>query len=381
MKNLRGAFCAAVIACMAACTSPTPQAFTTLSGLRYADFDTVVDGRENELFVLTNPSGMEVCVTNYGARIVSIMVPDRTGTMRDVVLGFDSIADYLNYPNNFGATIGRFANRIAKGRFQLDGQTIQLPLNDKGNTLHGGPNGWYTRMFEGEQADSSTVTLSLVSLDGDENFPGTVKASVTYTLTPDNALQITYEATTDKKTVINMTNHSYFNLSGDPSRPVTDQLLYINADRFTPIDSLAIPTGDPLPVSGTPLDFTVAKPIDSALVRTDCEAIRNGIGVDHNFVLNTGGDLKTLAASVTSPSSGIVLEVYTDEPGLQVYSGNYLDGSQVGKKGVAYGYRTAICLESQHFPDSPNHPDWPSVVLEPGQTYRSQCIYRFSVQP
>ncbi len=370
----------AVLSGLVACQTPT-QPFTTLSGLRYADFDTVVDGVENELYVLTNASGMEVCITNYGARIVSIMVPDRTGTLQDVVLGFDSIADYLNYPNNFGATIGRYANRIAKGRFELDGKTIQLPLNDKGNTLHGGPNGWYTRMFRGEQTDSSTVTLNLVSLDGDENFPGTVKASVTYTVTPDNGLLISYQATTDQKTIINMTNHSYFNLSGDPSRPVTDQLLYVNADRFTPIDSLAIPNGEPVAVAGTPMDFTVAKPIDSALVRTDYEAIRNGIGIDHNYLLNAPGDMNTVAASLFSPTSGIKMEVFTDEPGLQVYSGNYLDGTQIGKKGIPYAYRTAMCLESQHFPDSPNHPEWPSVVLEPGETYQSQCLYRFSVEP
>ena len=380
MKLFCWLFYLAGAACFAACQTPV-QPYTTLSGLRYADFDTVIDGVENELFVLTNPAGMEVCVTNYGARVVSIMVPDRTGTMRDVVLGFDSIADYLNYPNNFGATIGRYANRIDKGRFELDGQTIQLPVNDNGNTLHGGPNGWYTRMFRGEQTDSSSVTLHLVSLDGDENFPGTVKASVTYTVTPDNALQITYQATTDKKTVINMTNHSYFNLSGDPSRPATDHWLYVDADRFTPIDSLAIPNGEPMDVAGTPMDFTTAKPIDSALVRTDYEAIRNGIGVDHNYLLNTPGDMETVAASLLSPTSGIQLEVFTDEPGLQVYSGNYLDGTQTGKKGIAYAYRTAVCLESQHFPDSPNHPNWPSVILEPGQTYQSHCIYRFSVQP
>ena len=380
MKNLRVTALALLAACLCACGSSRPEPLKTLSGLRQADFDTVVDGKQTELYVLTNASGMEVCVSNYGARIVSIMVPDRTGSMKDVVLGFDSIADYLSHSNNFGATIGRYANRIANGRFVLDGQTIQLPQNDHGHTLHGGPNGWDTRIFDGVQPDSSSVTLSLVSVDGDANFPGTVKASVTYTVTPDNALDITYQATTDQKTIINMTNHSYFNLSGDPSRPATDHLLYVNATAISPIDSLAIPLAGPMDVAGTPLDFTTARPIASVIDMTEFEQIRNGIGIDHNYILNTGGDVRTLAATLVSPASGIELEVFTNEPGLQVYTGNYLDGSVVGKKGIAYQYRSAVCLESQHFPDSPNRPQWPSVVLEPGQTYHSQCVYRFSVQ-
>ena len=368
----------AAVAGLLACT-PQPKDEITASGLKRSDFQAEVDGKKTDLYRLANASGMEVCVTNYGGRVVSVLAPGKGGAMYDVVLGFDSIADYLKHPSNYGATIGRYANRIAKGRFAIDNDTIQLELNDHGNTLHGGLRGWADRVFDAAQPDSSTLVLTYVSPDGESCFPGTVQAQVTYKLTDDNALDISYTATTDQKTIINLTNHSYFNLSGDPSTKITDHTLWIAADSITPIDSLAIPIGDPIAVKGSPFDFTSPKPVGQALDSTDCVQIRNGIGYDHNWVLNTGGDITKPAARLISPATGIVLEVFTTEPGLQVYSGNYQNGSHVGKRGITYPYRGAICLESQHAPDSPNHPSWPSVLLNPGQPYQSRCIYQFSV--
>jgi aldose 1-epimerase len=285
----------------------------------------------------------------------------------------------VNIDNNFGAAIGRYGNRIGGGRFTLGGETYQLPLNNNGHTLHGGPGGWHTKVFEANQTSPASMELTLVSPDGDQNFPGTVTAKITYTLTGDNAIDIKYSATTDKTTVINLTNHSYFNLSGDGSRPVTDNILWIASDGFTPVDATLMTTGEIAPVAGTPMDFTSPKPIGRDIDATDFEQLKNGNGYDHNWVLNTGGDISKPAARVVSPTSGIALEVFTSEPGIQVYTGNFLDGSVAGKGGVAYPYRSAVCLETQHYPDSPNKPEWPSVVVEPGQTYRSECIYKLSV--
>lgn len=378
MKTVRLALLSLLAATLISCGSKS-DTDPTLSGLKPADFRGSVGGKPTALYVLTNASGMEVCVTNYGARLVSVMVPDRTGQLRDVILGYQSLDDYLKYGNNFGATIGRYANRIANGCFELDGVVYNLPTNDHGHTLHGGPEGWDRQVWEVVNCDSSAITLGLLSPDGDMGFPGAVRTEVTYALTPDNAIDIRYEATTDKTTVINLTNHAYFNLSGDPTRQAVDHLLYVNASSFSPIDSLAIPLAEPMAVAGTPLDFTESASISERVDRNDFEPIRNGIGIDHNFILNTGGNLDVLAGSLASPTSGIRLDVYTDEPGLQIYTGNYLDGTDIGKGGIAYQYRTAVCLESHHWPDSPNRPDWPSVVLEPGETYRSECIYKFSV--
>ncbi len=379
MKLFRLSVLGLLAASVFACTSKTGEP-DTLSGLNRTDFQSTLEGKKTDLYTLTNAAGMEVCVTNYGARLVSVMTPDKNGTLRDVILGYQTLADYLKYGNNFGASIGRYANRIAGGRFELDGEVYQLPTNDHGHTLHGGPKGWDQLVWDVDKVDASSITLSLVSPDGDMGFPGTVNVAVTYTLTDDNAIDIAYEATTDRKTIINMTNHAYFNLSGDPTRQAMDHLLYVNASNFSPIDSLAIPLAEPMAVSGTPLDFTTPAAISERVDRNDFEPIRNGIGIDHNFLLDTGGDDAVLAGSLESPTSGIRLEVYTDEPGLQVYSGNYLDGTDIGKGGIAYQYRTAVCLESHHYPDSPNRPTWPSVVLEPGQTYHSHCIYRFSIK-
>ncbi len=381
MKNVKHAFVSAgfLTALLASC-SQQPQSNLTVSGLDPENFVSEVNGKPTSLFTLKNANGMEVCVTNFGGRIVSIMVPDKNGTLRDVVLGFDSVADYINKPSDFGAAIGRYANRINKGILVIDGDSIQLPTNNFGHCLHGGPKGWQYQVYEGQQVNDSVITMTMHSPDGDEDFPGAVTATVTYTLTSDNALDIKYEATTDKKTVINMTNHSYFNLSGDPSQPATDHILYVNADTYTPVDSTYMTTGEILPVKDTPMDFTTPKAVGQDIDKFEFEQVKNGNGYDHNWVLNTNGDITQLAAKLTSPTSGISLEVYTNEPGIQVYSGNFLDGTLSGKKGIIYNQRASVCLETQHYPDSPNKPEWPSVILEPGQTYESECIFKFTVE-
>lgn len=369
-----------VVAVMAmwACTAQQGN-MKTASGLVQRKFQTEIDGKSTDLFRLTNTSGMEVCVTNYGGRIVSILVPDRKGIMRDVVLGFDNIAAYQKYSSNYGATIGRYANRIAKGRFVLDGDTIQLDLNDKfGNNMHGGEPGWAYRVFDAVQKDSATLVFTYVSPDGESHFPGTVQVEVAYHLTDDNALDIAYTAVTDRPTVINMTNHSFFNLSGKPSTAITDHIMWMAADSVMTIDSTVVPTGNFMAVQGTPFDFSEAKPIGQAIDSVENDQIRYGLGYNHNWVLRSG-DRDKPVASLYSPVSGILLEILTDEPCMQIYTGNYQDGTHIGKKRVAYPYRGAICLEPQHAPDSPNHPTWPSVRLDPGQLYTSHSQYRFSV--
>ena len=330
---------------------------------------------------------MEVCLTNFGARIVSIMVPDRRGTLRDVVLGYDNIAQYADYQHfgsDFGAAIGRYANRINQGRIVVDGKTVQLPRNNYGHCLHGGFTGWQYQVYDGKQLNDSTVEMSLVSPDGDNGFPSTVRATVRYTLTADNAIDIRYEATTDKKTVINMTNHSYFNLNGNPSQHCENQLLYINADRYTPADTTYMPTGQMLKVAGTPMDFLKPTPLSKNINNQHFAMTRNAHGFDHNWCLNTWHngqpDESTVAASLYSPKTGIMLQVFTNEPGIQVYTGNFLDASFAGKHGYRYPKHSAVCMETQHYPDSPNHPEWPNVWLETGKKYSSHCVYKFSVQ-
>ena len=352
----------------------------TESGLDPKAFLSVTQqGDSTALFVLNNNNGMEVCVTNFGARIVSVLVPDRDGIMRDVVLGFDNIKDYQNVKSDFGASIGRYANRINQGRITIDGEIIQLPKNNYGHCLHGGPNGWQYKVYKPVEVTRNSISFSLFSPDGDENFPGNVNAKVSYTLTDDNAIRIEYSATADAKTVINMTNHSYFNLSGNPSNPAIDHILYINASNFTPVDSTFMTTGEIASVEGTPMDFTTPKAIGQD-IENPYQQLRNGKGYDHNWVLDTKGNVNELAAKLSCPSTGIAVEVYTNEPGIQIYTGNFLKGNVVGKNGVAYPCRASVCLETQHFPDSPNKPQWPSVLLEPGQKYYSECIYKFVVE-
>ena len=359
----------------------------TRSGLYPNDFEANIKGKRTHLYTLSNSKGMEVCLTNFGARIVSIMVPDRRGTLRDVVLGYDNIAQYADYQHfgsDFGAAIGRYANRINQGRIVVDGKTVQLPRNNYGHCLHGGFTGWQYQVYDGQQLNDSTVEMSLVSPDGDNGFPGTVRATVRYTLTADNAIDIRYEATTDKKTVINMTNHSYFNLNGNPSQHCENQLLYINADRYTPADTTYMPTGQMLKVAGTPMDFRKPTPLSKNINNQHFAMTRNAHGFDHNWCLNTWHngqpDESTVAASLYSPKTGIMLQVFTNEPGIQVYTGNFLDASFAGKHGYRYPKHSAVCMETQHYPDSPNHPEWPNVWLETGKKYSSHCVYKFSVQ-
>ncbi len=358
------------------CTPKQQQAALTQSGLDPKNFETELDGKQTALYTLTNDNGMEVCITNFGGRIVSIMVPDRDGTLRDVVLGFDNITDYINIPSDFGASIGRYANRIANGQFVLDGDTITLPQNNFGHCLHGGPTGWQYQVYNVRQVDGQSITFDITSPDGDNNFPGTVNASVTYTLTPKNAIDITYSATTDKPTVINMTNHSYFNLSGDPTQSICNNYLTINAEGYTPVDSTYMTTGQISYVEGTPFDFTGRKQVGQD-IEADDEQIHNGNGYDHNWVLNTNGDIAQPAVVLESIETGISLTVYTDEPGIQVYTGNFLDGTVQGKHDITYQQRVGICLETQKYPDTPNKPEWPSAVLRPGETYSSHTIFQF----
>lgn len=366
---------------MASCSTKETSQITT-SGLDPKNFEADYNGKQTALYTLKNANGMEVCITNFGGRIVSIMVPDRNGDFKDVVLGFDSVQAYFpeNNQTDFGAAIGRYANRINQGQMVIDGDTIQLPQNNFGHCLHGGPTGWQYQVYSAQQPNDSTLVLTMDSPDGDNNFPGNVKAEVTYTLLGDNAIDIAYKATTDKTTVINMTNHSYFNLNGNPGTPITDNVLTINATRYTPVDSTYMTTGEITEVNGTPMDFTKAKVIGQDIEKTDFDQIKNGNGYDHNWVLDAAGDDSKVAVSLYAPATGIRLDVLTDEPGIQVYTGNFLDGKVTGKKGIVYNQRTGICLETQKYPDTPNKPEWPSAWLKPGETYTSHCVFKFSTE-
>ncbi len=375
MKTLK-LIAAAMLPLLAGCGQSSTQQLTK-SGLDPALFETEVDGMQTALYTLTNANGAEACITNYGGRLVSLMVPDRNGNLTDVVLGHDSIADYINIDGNFGALIGRYGNRINQGRFSIDSVEYQLPQNNFGHCLHGGPKGFHHSVWNATQPNDSVLTLTLHSSDGDAGFPGNIDVEVTYTLTSDNAIAIAYKATTDAPTILNLTNHSYFNLSGDPSGDILAESITFDAEAYTPIDSTFMTTGEIAPVAGTPFDFTSPKQIGADLT-ADNEQLRNGRGYDHNMVLRANRDTNLPAAIVTDPVSGIKMEVFTTEPGIQFYIGNLLDGTVKGKKGIAYPLRSAICLESQHFPDSPNKPAWPSVVVRPGEVYTSACKYRFS---
>lgn len=363
------------------CTEKAPVSKLTESGLDKKNFETEVNGKKVGLFVLKNTNGMEVCVTNYGGRIVSVLVPDKDGNKKDVVIGFDSIQDYINVPgNNYGAAIGRYGNRIGNGTFELDGVKYDLPKNNFGHTLHGGDKGFHTVVFDANQIDDKTIELTYLSKDGEEGFPGNLKTKITYTLKDDNAIDIKYEAETDKPTVVNLTNHTYFNMDGDPDSKNTDWLLMLNADKYTPVDSTFMTTGEILPVEGTDMDFRTPTAIGTRIDNYDFIQLKNGKGYDHNWVLNTGGDINKVAATLESPKTGIVLETYTTEPGLQFYAGNFMDGKDKGKKGKANQYRAAVCLETQKYPDTPNKKDWPSATLRPGEKYTSETIYKFSVK-
>ena len=349
-------------------------------GLKKAAFGKTKDGQAADIYTLTNAGGMEVAITNYGGVVVSVKVPDRNGKFADVVLGFDNFDGYLNNTPFFGALVGRYGNRIAKARFTLDGHAYRLAPNDNGNTLHGGLKGFDKQLWKAKDVSTKEIPaleLTYLSKDGEEGFPGNLSVTVTYSLTPTNELKIDYAATTDKDTVLNLTNHSYFNLAGQGEGDILSHLMTINADWFTPVDATLIPTGELKSVAGTPLDFRKPTAIGARIDAND-EQIKFGRGYDHNFVLNRKGAGLTLAARVTEPSSGRVLEVLTTQPGLQFYTGNFLDGAIHGKAGKVYPRRSAFCMETQHFPDSPNQPKFPSTELKPGEQFHSATVFRFS---
>ena len=346
-------------------------------------FGKTPDGQPVDLFVLTNKNGAEVSITNYGGAVVSLKVPDRSGKLADVVLGYDGIDGYVNDKSYFGALVGRYGNRIGHAQFVLDGKTYTLAKNNGENSLHGGVKGFNKAVWTAKtlsKKDGQSLELSYLSKDGEEGFPGNLKVTVTYTWTDANALKIEYSATTDKKTVVNLTNHSYFNLAGQGNGDILGHLLTIEADKFTPVDSGLIPTGELRDVAGTPFDFRKSTAI-GARISQDDEQLKLGGGYDHNFVLRrSAGSSETLAARVVEPTSGRVLEVWTTEPGVQFYTGNFLDGKSAGKGGATYPKRSAFCLETQHFPDSPNQPKFPSVALNPGERYHTITTYKFSAE-
>jgi len=388
-KPMLFSFVAAVAVLSACCSEGKVQ--LTKSGLAPEKFDTIINNRQVSLFTLTNQAGMEVCITNYGGRVVSLMVPDRDGKLTDVVLGFDNIhqyADTLNSPSDYGSSVGRYANRIGKGRFVLNDSTCQLKQNDGENCLHGGGNtGWMHQVYNAEQIGDSILVLTIVAEDGENGFPGTVTAVTTYKLTADNTLDITWEAETDKETIINQTNHNYYNLSGDFTQAAYDQVLWVNADYFTPSDVNYIPTGEIRKVEGTPMDFRTPHAVGDQ-IHADYDQIKNAGGYDHNYCLNTykdgKGDDSQVCATLYSPKTGILMEMRTNEPGVQVYSGNFQgvgkDADIIRKHGLKYPQHVSVCLESQKYPDSPNKKDWAQPLLKPGEKYFSHAAYTFKIK-
>jgi aldose 1-epimerase len=345
-------------------------------------FEKTADGKAVDLHTFSNASGMEVRAMTYGGIILSIKVPDRNGKLDDVTLGFDSLEPYLTAPPYFGALIGRYGNRIGKARFKLDGKEYKLAVNNGPNALHGGVKGFDKVIWQAESFDKPEgvgVVFRYTSPDGEEGYPGTLQSQVTYTLTDKNELAIDYHATTDKATPVNLTNHTYFNLAGPGVRDILDHQMMINADNTTPVDSTLIPTGEIKSVEGTPFDFRKPTAIGARIDVND-QQIKYGPGYDHNFVLNRKGEGLSLAARVSEPTTGRVMEVSTTEPAVQFYTGNFLDGTLTGKGGHVYKRRYAFCLETQHFPDSPNKPNFPSTILKPGETYTSKTVYAFSVE-
>jgi aldose 1-epimerase len=343
-------------------------------------FRKTVNGKQVDLYFLKNKNEMKAAITNFGGRVVSLWVPDKNGTLTDVILGYDSLAPYQE-PDDpyFGALIGRYGNRIGKASFKLNDTTYKLDVNNGANTLHGGRTGFHKRVWDANQTNDHTLELTYVSKDGEEGYPGNLTVKVVYTLTDDNELKIEYNATTDKTTVLNLTNHSYFNLNGEGSGTVNNHLVTIDANRYTPVDTGLIPTGKLVPVAGTPFDFRKPMAIGSRIDAND-EQLKNGKGYDHNFVLNNSSKTLHHAATVVGDKSGIQMDVLTTEPGLQFYGGNFLNNKEIGKGGKVYDFRTAFCMETQHFPDSPNQPSFPSTVLKPGDTYKSTTVYKFSAK-
>lgn len=373
----------------ASCNSSTKKAApadavqTTASTAKVPDsaaFESTVGNKKTHLYTLTNKSGDQVAITNFGGRLVSLLVKDNKDQLVDVILGHDSLGPYQGKKENFfGALIGRYGNRIAKGKFLLDGKSYQLQVNDGKNTLHGGFDGFYKQVWDAKQIDDHTLELRYLSKDGEAGYPGNLSVKVTYSLGNDHDLQISYTATTDKATVLNLTNHAYFNLNGAGDKTVMDHTLTLEADEYTPVDTTLIPTGKLEKVAGTPFDFTKPKLIGAQVNDADPQ-LKNGKGYDHNWVLRKGTGLRK-AATVSSSKTGIVMDVLTEEPGIQFYCGNFLnDTINNGKGHATYGHRSAFCLETQHFPDSPNQPAFPSTVLKPGETYKTSTVYKFSVK-
>lgn len=342
-------------------------------------FQKALDGKQIDLYTLTNVNGLEVKITNYGGKIVSLNVPDRNGKLGDIVLGYKSIDEYLTGNQSFGAVIGRYANRIAKGKFDLNGVTYALAQNNGENHLHGGIKGFRSVVWDVNQIDDKTLELKYLSKDGEEGYPGNLDVQIVYFLTDENEFRIEYFATTDQPTVINLTSHSFFNLKSEGQGDILNHELMIDADYFTPVDEAMIPTGVIKSVKDTPLDFTQPEKI-AARINNDCKQLKFGNGYDHNFVLNKTDAELSLAAQVYEAETGRIMEIYTTEPGIQFYSGNFLSGKDVGKTGTAYHFRSAFCLEPQHFPDSPNQPNFPSTILNPGEEYKSVTVYKFSVR-
>ena len=347
-------------------------------------FGKLEDGTQVDLYTLTNDKGAEVKIMNYGGVITSLKVPDKEGNVEDVVLGFESLEGYLQEGvPYFGALIGRYGNRIAKGEFSLDGKTYQLAKNDGPNHLHGGLKGFDKVLWEAEEVqteEGAGIKLHYLSKDMEEGYPGNLSVEVVYMLTNDNELRIDYQASTDKPTIVNLTNHAYFNLSGDMTEDVLDHQVMINADRFLPVNQTLIPTGELRPVvEGTPFDFTEPTAIGKR-INEENEQLGFGLGYDHCWVLNSPGEDLSLAATVHEPESGRFMEVFTTEPGIQFYTGNFLDGTLERENGGTFKHRTGLCLETQHFPDSPNQPEFPSVVLRPGDSYQTHTVYKFSVK-
>jgi aldose 1-epimerase len=375
------------IAVFISCSSPkkkepAAQNIDSVKAITNKPFGKMKDGQAVTLYTLKNKKGTEMSVINYGGIIVSLKVPDKNGMMEDVVLGFDSLSDYLKDDPFFGALIGRYGNRIAKGKFSLDGTVYTLPVNNGENHLHGGPNGFFNVFWNIETLSDSTnpsLKFTYLSKDGEEGYPGNLNVEVIYTLSENNELQITYKATTDKKTVVNLTQHSYFNLSGNMKRDILDHQLMIAADKFLPVDKTLIPTGELKNVKNTPFDFTSPTTIGARISDND-QQLKYGLGYDHCWVFTDKTDSLKMVSTLYEPTNGRYMEVFTTEPAIQFYSGNFLDGKLTGKMGLVYKHRYGLCLETQHFPDSPNKASFPSTVLNPGETYQTTTVYKFSVK-
>lgn len=350
--------------------------------LNKESFEKVIDGKQVDLYTIKNKNGMVAKFTNYGGKLVQLLAPDKNNQLGDIVLGYDSIDNTINGQPSMGATVGRYANRIGKGKFTLNGSDYQLTINNNGNHLHGGTKGFRYVVYDAKQIDDSTLQFTYIAKDGEEGYPGNCNVKVTYSLTDDNELKIDYEATTDKPTILNLTNHTFWNLAGEGNGTVLDHIVTINADYFTPVDDTLITTGELREVKGTPMDFTNGEKIGTR-INADYDQLKFGNGYDENYVLNKTDNEMSFAARVEEPTSGRIMEVYTTEPGLQFFSGNILTGKEpmdIGKSGKPYVFRGAFCLETQHFPDSPNKPNFPSTVLNPGDKFTSSTIYKFSTK-